>query len=129
MLGVADGVVFPVTGEATKSEFSRYGGDLLAFVFSSKVTASEVVRKPINLRARSCIFIFSMAGEPMVEVAPVSRFVTAGDRPPDDEAPDVARALADLILPFTGISWYALEATDGGSIEGSRTDPVLLNLA
>lgn len=104
MLGVADGVVLPVTGEATKSEFSRTGVNLFTPDFSSKVTASEVVLNPISFRARSCIFIFSIAGEPMVEDEPISRFVTAGDKPPDDEVPDVARALADLILPFVGIS-------------------------
>lgn len=104
MLGVADGVVLPVTGEATKSELSTRGVNLLTLDFSSEVTASEVVLKPMSLRARSCIFIFSIAGEPMFEDEPISRFVTAGDRPPADEVYDVARALADLILPFVGNS-------------------------
>ena len=80
-LGVADGVVSPVVGEATSSDdlaVSVDGTILIAFDFSSGVTASDVALKPISFRARSCIFIFSTAGEPIFEVVSFSRFVTAG---------------------------------------------------
>ena len=104
-LGVADGVVSPVAGDARSSDDFVVSIDVVVLSvsdFSDGVTTSEVLLKPINLFARSCMRIFSGPGEVRLGSESFSRFVTAGAMPTAKGRNEVILALLDLTLPFFG---------------------------
>lgn len=144
LLEATDGVLDPVpAGDWTSLSFTGEGLDVgVTKVFSLPVTASEIARKPMTLRALAEMPCGG-SGErlprlPCVEngeaintdgVLSSSRLVTVGETPgPLDDRAIGARALEDRSRPLNVLLWYALEADEVTSGMRSRTESALLIL-